>query len=518
MPRGSRTPLVPSSAVSRPRTRRAHRTWPQRLLITTNVVLVLACLGAAAGLSKIRSTIENVPVVDIGSSLTPAPELSEPRNVLIIGTDSAAGLDSEDPAAEGREQLGQLADVIMILRLDPRDGSAKLLSIPRDSRVAVAPGNGMDRINTAINGADGPQNLVRTIKRNFGISIDNYVEVDFRSFRDLVEVLGGVPVYFATPVRDRNSGLYIDEPGCRMLDPAQALAYARSRHFEYQVDGRWRTDGSGDLGRITRQQDFIKRSLRRASDKGIRNPSTAVGVVNAAVASVRMDDTLDVGTILTLVGEFQSFNPDSLQSQQIPTFSDPRGGVAYQTIDWEAAEPLLEQFRSVDPGAALTPAGVIVDVEGDEDEMERLDAIADELDAVGFDAEAFEDRAVDETAITYGPRGRDAALLLAAQLETLPQMELDEDISGYRVVLTVGEDFGGVRADALPLDQLPPDLVPPTSEPTTTLPDGAAPDSTTPDPSTPDATTPDSTDPGSTTTTSVPGVVPTDPERAATCR
>jgi LCP family protein required for cell wall assembly len=474
-------------------------------------VLVIACLGAAAGLSKIRSTIEDVPVVDIGSSLTPAPEVTEPRNFLIIGTDSADRLDEDDPVTEGREQLGKLADVIMILRVDPRDGSARLLSIPRDTRLAVAPDGGMERINTAIAGTEGPQNLVRTIKQNFGISIDNYVEIDFQSFRDLVEVLGGVPVYFATPVRDTETGLVVNTPGCIMLDPTQALAYARSRHFEYQVDGEWEFDGSGDLGRITRQQDFIKRSLRRASDRGIRNPSTAVGVVNAAASSVRMDDTLDVGTILTLVSEFQSFNPDSLQSVQLPTYADPRGGVAYQSIDWEAAEPLLEPFRGRDPGAALTPGGVIVDVQGGADDLARLEELAAQLDGAGFDADAFGGRAPGSvTTITYGPNGRDAALLLAAQLETLPAIELDEELAGYRVVLSVGDDGAAVRPEALPLDQLPPDLVPPTSEPTTTVP---TPGEESPaSPEDPASTT------TSTTTTSMPGVVPTDPERAATCR
>ena len=197
----------------RRRSTRSHRTWPQRLLIATNVVLVVACLGAAAGLSQIRSTINDVPVVDIGSSLTPTAEISEPRNFLIIGTDSDEGIDDSDPITRGRDHLGELADVIMILRVDPRDSSAKLLSIPRDSRVAVAPDWDMGRINTAIAGVQGARNLVQTIKRNFGISIDNYVEIDWKSFRDLVEVIDGVPVYFTTPARDRETGLVVEAPG-----------------------------------------------------------------------------------------------------------------------------------------------------------------------------------------------------------------------------------------------------------------------------------------------------------------
>lgn len=495
-----------------PSARRARRTWPQRLLLATNVLLVIACLGAAAVLSEVRATISDVPVVDIGSSLTPTPEVTEARNFLIIGTDSDKGLDPDDPVTVGREGLGTLADVIMILRVDPADGSARLLSIPRDSRVEVAPDWGRDRINTAITGSDGPKNLVRTIKRNFAISIDNYVEIDFRSFRDLIEVLGGVPIYFATPVRDRNTGLVVDQPGCITLAPDQALAYARSRHFEYFVDDEWEFDGSGDLGRITRQQDFIKRSLRRASDQGVRNPSTAVGVVNAAAASVRMDDTLDVGTILDLIRQFQSFNPDALLSQQIPTTFDPRGGVAYQAIDWEAAEPLLVPFRGVREGEPLTPDSVIVDVEGDEDDLELLTSVAAELDTAGFDAEPFDDGAGSATTITYGPNGRDAALLLAAQLETVPEVELDEELPGFRVVLSIGEDFGGVRAEPVPLELLPPDLVP-----TTTVPDDGG-GSGDPaggggeEPGDPDAVT------TTTTTTTVPGVVPTDPDKAATCR
>ncbi len=512
--------------VARTRARRAHRSWPQRLLLGVNSLLVVACLGAAYGLSTARTKYESIPVVDVGSSLSPPVEVSEPRNFLIIGTDSAARLAEGDAVTEGRSQLGTLADVVMILRVDPRDGSVRLLSIPRDSRLSISPGGGMDRINTAISGADGPKNLVRTIKRNFGIPIDNYVEIDFQSFRDLVEVLGGVPVYFATEVRDKETGLEVVEPGCRMLDPVQALAYARSRHFEYKEDGRWRTDGTGDLGRITRQQDFIKRALRRAADKGLRNPSTAVGVVNAAAGSVTLDETLDVGTIVSLLGSFQSFNPDSLESVQVPTVGGLRGGVAYQDVVWDEAEPLLVPFRGVDPGAPLQPRNVIVDVSGPDSRADELAGIAGQLDAAAFDAEVVEDGSRQErTSITYGPNGREAAILLATQLDIVPEFDLDEDLPGARVVLEVGSDFGTVRTEAIPVDQLPADLLPPAT--TTTDPTEGT--STTDAPSTTDASS--TTDPGAATgdggseislpgitTTTAPGVVPTDPAKAATCR
>ena len=491
---------------------RRGRTWPQRILIGVNALLVVACLAVAGALTKVRTTLEQVPVVDVGGAHSAPVDVEQSRNVLIIGTDSHAGLDKADPVVKGRLEGENLADVIMILRVNPQDGTARLLSIPRDTRVEL-PSGSMQRINAAIGGPQGPKTLVQTIKRNFGISIDNYVEVDFAAFKDLVEVLGGVPVYFTTPVRDRTTGLYIDTPGCKTLDPSQALAYARSRHFEFQDGKKWKTDGTGDLGRITRQQDFIKRAMRRASDQGIRNPSTATGMIDAASNAVVLDDTLNVGTILDLINQFRSFNPDDLITEQVPTEAAPRDGVAYQDVIWDQTLPKLVPFWA-SGGDSMQPDAVIVDVRGSSKAAATLASVSDQLDQVGFDAEPVEARGGSSTtSITYGPAGREAAILLARHLGTIPKLVEDEEIIGFRVVLNVGNDVPTVRPDALPVDQLPPGLssttVPPADADTTTTAPGTT-----------------STVEGSTTTTILedapadaapPGIVPTDPEKAAAC-
>ena len=492
-----------------------RRTLAQRLLLGVNVLLVVACLGTAAALAKVRSTLESVPVVDIGSAQAPKAAVSDARNFLIIGTDSATRLDDSDPVTNGRSKLGRLADVIMILRVDPQTKTARLISIPRDSRVALAPDGRMERINAAIAGSNGPRNLIQTIKRNFGISIDNYVQIDFFAFKQLVETLGGVPVYFTTPVRDANTGLNVKETGCILLDRDQALAYARARHFQFYENGKWRSDGTGDLGRITRQQDFIKRALRRASDKGIRNPGTAVGLVNAGAQAVVLDTQLDVGTILDLVNQFHNFNPDSLVTDQVPTVAAPRGGVAYQDVDWEKTAPLLLPFQGVVLGQRPKPTDIIVDVRGKPPVDEVTTTF---LDKKGFDAEAFGSKTgtTPTTTITYGPDGRDAALVLATYLKNTPRLVLDTTIVGYRVVLNVGTDFAGTREEPIAYEDLPPGLAPPASSTTTST------TSTVPDSS---STVPSSTVPGSPTTEAgdanrpaAPGVVPTDPARAAACR
>jgi polyisoprenyl-teichoic acid--peptidoglycan teichoic acid transferase len=531
--------IVSRPPTSRPTASRTHRTWPQRAFLAVNIVLVIACLGTAFGLTKARTTLQSVSVVDVRSALSEPPEVVEPRNVLIIGTDSAAGLDRDDPITKGRSMAGdRRADVIMILRVDPSTGTARLLSLPRDSRVPLAPDGRMDRINAATAGTNGARNLIQTIKRNFGIQVDNYVQVDFKSFQDLVKVLGTVPVHFSVPVRDRNTGLAVGEPGCVQLSPEQALAYARARHLEFQGDrGRWRTDGSGDLGRITRQQDFIKRALRKASDAGLRNPSTAVGIVNAAAASIILDDTLTAGTILDLLQQFRSFNPDELETIQLPTEYAPRGGVAYQDVAWDDALPLLVPFWGVDEAVGVQPRDVIVDVRAPVDDRSAPEAVA-ALTAAGFDAEAVASRNLPATTtLSYGPAGRDAARLVARQLSDLPQAVFDEEIVGNRVVLTIGRDFGGVRATPIGDAELPASFLPAPRVPSAAGADGEpggddgaqvpgngaeepldAEESVDPEPTEDESSSTTVVEEGAPPDLPPPGVLPIDPDAAAACR
>ena len=82
----------------------------------------------------------------------------------------------------------------------PRPEQAALLSLPRDLYVPIAGTRGSARINSAIQG--GPARLVATITDALDLPIHHYVEIDFQGFRDLVDAVGGVPVYFPEPVRD----------------------------------------------------------------------------------------------------------------------------------------------------------------------------------------------------------------------------------------------------------------------------------------------------------------------------
>jgi LCP family protein required for cell wall assembly len=204
--------------------------------------MVICAISAAGALHYAYRKAGQVNRYEFGATLAEpaAAAAGSPENFLIVGTDDATGLAPDDPVLIGRPP-GLRSDVIMVVRVDPATEHASILSLPRDLYVPIAGTKGSDRINSAI--AGGPQRLVETITKDLGIPVNHYVELNFLGFRDIVAAIGGVPVYFAEPVRDRKTGLAVDEPGCVTLDPVQALAYARSRAYEFFEDGRWHVDG-----------------------------------------------------------------------------------------------------------------------------------------------------------------------------------------------------------------------------------------------------------------------------------
>ena len=434
-----------------PRARRPRRTWPQRLLIVFNVSFALALLATAGGLAYVYTKYSRLPRVELGSSLDAPTSGGEPRNVLIVGVDSAAGLDPSDPVRATRNAGGMRSDTMMILRIEPGSKRASLLSLPRDLWVPIAGTGGSQRINVAVN-EGGPERLIATIQEYFNVPIHHYVQVDFAGFQELVEAIDGVPMYFPTPVRDTHSGLQVTTAGCVTLSPPQALAYVRSRAYQFYERGRWRTDPTGDLGRISRQQDFIRRAVRRAIARGVRNPVTLDRLLDVALRSVAVDDTLTARDILQIGERFRAFNPERLTMYSLPVSSDSVGGASVLRLVDSVAQPILDRFRGGPPGE-VTPSGIRVRVlNGSGRSGEAGSALADLVDA-GFggagagEAESF---AFERTVVRFAPGGRAGATLVARWLVAGADLEEVEGLVGGDVVVVTGDDYVGVRAGVGP--------------------------------------------------------------------
>jgi polyisoprenyl-teichoic acid--peptidoglycan teichoic acid transferase len=262
------------------------------------------------------------------------------------------GLNAGDPVLVGRSATTN-TDTIMILRVDPRNQQAAMVSLPRDLYVDLA-GGGRGRINEAL-ALGGPQRLIETIKQDFNIPINHYAMVDFRGFESLVNAVGGVPVYFQYPSRDQWTGLFQYDPGCVTLSGEQALAYARSRHFEISKSpNRWQEDPSSDFGRIHRQQQFIKAALRKAVSKGARNPFVLRDLLGFAQKNVTLDTSFSIGDIVDLGTSFSSFDPDSLLTFTPPATGTMVGAMSVLLLDTSGAQPIFDIFRGTVPMAAPT--------------------------------------------------------------------------------------------------------------------------------------------------------------------
>ena len=246
----------------------------------------------------------------------------EAQNFLITGADNGACIDPDSPYAGAfgdREGMGERSDTIMVLRVDPDADRVAAAVVPprslrRHRRLAAE-----SRINSAYR-RNEPQRLIDTIYENFGVPIDHYIQVDFCAFKTLVDAVGGVAVPFEFPARDDNTGLNVPTTGCFVFDGEHALAYVRSRHYQYEDppgSGNWQEDPSSDLGRVSRQQDFIRRTLSSILDEGPLNPRVARGLIRAATEYVVTDRDLTAARMLEFAGVMNDVDPASILTYQI---------------------------------------------------------------------------------------------------------------------------------------------------------------------------------------------------------
>jgi LCP family protein required for cell wall assembly len=304
------TPFEPSDSFRVAVGERKRRLRRRRRLTVMGAVSAVVLLAGGSAAAYVRSQVgelQRIDVAGLATTTVPGPTASSPApatNILI------AGIDRRPP---GEGVVGERADTVAIVRIDPATDQVTLLSLPRDLWVPMVGTGGDAKLNTAI--AEGPSQLVQTITQDFGIPIDHYVQVDFDGFRQLIDLAGGVQVRFDQPTRDTSLGFYFDT-GCTRLDGSQALAYVRSRHLQ-TFDGMWRDDPTGDLGRIARQQDLIDRLYERILTT---NPSAVDEwhILTDVLDHVTVDSGLDLSTLRMLVDAAQRFGPDGLRTVVLP--------------------------------------------------------------------------------------------------------------------------------------------------------------------------------------------------------
>lgn len=252
------------------------------------------------------------------ADVLPNIEIEGRINLLVLGEDN---IDSV-----------KRSDTMMFVAIDVDDRNVRVLSLPRDTRVAI-PKRGNQKLNHAY--AFGGVDLLRTtIERFLGTPIHYYVKIDYDNFPKLVDMIGGVDIYVGRAMKytDRKQKLYIDIPvGKQRMNGETALKYVR-----------FRNDAMGDIGRIRRQQQFIKGFLHRLyeAENLLRFPAIMDEMKNTLQTDMAPSLILQLGSFVRRLENEQG----RIVFKMLPGQAATVDGLSY----WIAEQKGIETFLLAD--------------------------------------------------------------------------------------------------------------------------------------------------------------------------
>jgi len=303
--------------------------------------LVMLASGSAWAVSSYIN--DHLGRLNAGTAGTPS---SGPLNILVTGLDERTGLTARQQALlhVGRSQGETDTDTLMLVHVPADHRFVQVVSLPRDSWANI-PGHGMNKINSALS-AGGPQLMVQTVEQLTGLTINDYVEVNFLGFVKVIDALGGVNICLPYAVDDHYSGLHMSA-GMHHVNGITALEFARDRH----------SFATSDLARISDQQQLISSALSEGISSGVlANPVRLESFLSAASAAIRVDDGFNV---VSLADELRGLSPRDVSFTTVPlastSYMTPTGQSA---VLWDsgAAAALFDELRTDQPPGTPTPA------------------------------------------------------------------------------------------------------------------------------------------------------------------
>jgi polyisoprenyl-teichoic acid--peptidoglycan teichoic acid transferase len=318
------------SRIERKTTRRKIR-WARLFLVLFVLLVVVITITGAA--SYAYFTLFNPSVVSGGASASKTTDTINKRiNILILGLDDG---DVDQATAPKR------SDTIIVASINPQDSTINLLSIPRDTRLAIPGQKGLDKITHA-HAYGGPQLTKRTVEEFLNIPIDYYIEADWQGFMKAVDILGGVDLYVERNMNyeDPYANLSIHlTKGYQHLDGQKAGEYVRFRHDEL-----------GDIGRVQRQQRLLKTLGDEMFQIG------TVFKLPALVSTLRQYISTDMSafTMLKLANTVKGFSDKGVHAEMLPGNFATIERSSYWVPDKEQSKQLVENLFSATVDAKVT--------------------------------------------------------------------------------------------------------------------------------------------------------------------
>lgn len=335
-----------------------------RAIRITSIVLSILLLIGGSGLLYYYSVLNSLKFVDISdnnstkatSNTLPTSdgtfsksqlsndellEDSKVLNVMLFGEDNAKG-----------EKFGR-SDSMIMLSIDNRHKKLKMTSFQRDSYVYVD-GYGYDKLTNAY-AYGGPKLTIQTIESNFGVKVDRYAVVDYASFIDIIDVLGGIDLELTQDEIDYiNYQLYknkqsdtrttiTDAPGKVHLTGQQALWYARNRGLDSSEEGIG--IAGDDWDRTSRQRKLLETMFNDMKGADLTQIISIVGKVGPLVTT-----NLKKDEITALVSHSMTYLTYSVEQYTVPEegqwyyMNDTPVGSVIAFSDLETQRKLFAEF------------------------------------------------------------------------------------------------------------------------------------------------------------------------------
>ncbi len=284
------------------------------------------------------SVFNNNEPISSGGSLR-LPRLTRPVNILVLGM-KVLTTDVDEVPPELRNvgyhalvnSFDGLSDSMLLIRFNPQTGQLVVLSLPRDTRTYVQ--GRLTKLNEA-NAYGGPALAAESVSDLLGgVAIDRYVRINVQGVEKLIDALGGVTVTVPQDMKyqDDSQHLYINlKAGEQHLDGNKALQFLRFRY-----------DANGDIGRVQRQQMFM-----RALAEQTINPATIARLPKIlSVVQSNVDTNLKVEELLALLGYASQVNRSNVQMLMLPgNFSSPSEySVSYWLPSYGDIDTLVDQY------------------------------------------------------------------------------------------------------------------------------------------------------------------------------
>jgi LCP family protein required for cell wall assembly len=307
--------------MSRLRPQRRKIRWKRLFLLLFILTALLASLSWAA-----IYTYQKVSSAPVFSTNVQTSKRSDPTgsyiNILLLGVDDG---DNEHPDAPKR------SDTMIVVNINKESGVVNLLSIPRDTRVMIQGHKGAEKITHAFF-YGGASLAVQTVEQLLQIPVHYYVVVDWQAFIEVVDTLGGVDLYV--------------ENDMNYEDPYANLAIHLSKGYQH-LDGskagqyvRFRSDELGDIGRVQRQQRFLKAMVEKTMNVGLFLK------VPYLLTTVNRYVTTDITTfkMLQLANSLKSFKAGGLHADMLPGNFATIDGISFWSHDQEQTKQLINRI------------------------------------------------------------------------------------------------------------------------------------------------------------------------------